>query len=51
MEREGEKKRKRERERDCGPQVSVKSPQTIVRSSSRDITDPAVPSKVHGAHA
>lgn len=36
-----------ERERESeggegGPQVSVKSPQTIVRSSSRDITDLAV---------
>jgi len=41
-ERDGEKEKKRETGRDCGPQVSVKSPQTIVRSSSRDITDPAV---------
>lgn len=37
-----EKEREKETGRDRGPQVSVKSPQTIVRSSSRDITDPAV---------
>jgi len=41
-EKNGEGESEREEKQRGGPPVSVKSPQTIVRSLSRDITDPAV---------